>query len=209
MIEKITINTQSSIRIEWDKIIYFDPYKINTAFHDADYIFITHDHYDHYDIDSINNILKEDTKIIIPDSMASSVLGIFPSKNIIGVLPNEIYQIDNINIETIPSYNINKEYHPISKKWVGYIISLDDKRLYISGDTDITPENTKVKSDIILIPIGGKFTMNYKEAAELTNIIKPQIVIPTHYGSIVGTKEDFDKFISLLDNNITCIDLLK
>lgn len=209
MIEKITINTQSSIRIEWDKIIYFDPYKINTAFHDADYIFITHDHYDHYDIDSINNILKEDTKIIIPDSMASSVLGIFPSKNIIGVLPNEIYQIDNINIETIPSYNINKEYHPISKKWVGYIISLDDKRLYISGDTDITPENKKVKSDIILIPIGGKFTMNYKEAAELTNIIKPQIVIPTHYGSIVGTKEDFDKFLSLLDNNITCIDLLK
>lgn len=209
MIDKITINTQSSIRIEWDKIIYFDPYKINTVSHDADYIFITHDHYDHYDIDSIKNILKDTTKIIIPDSMASSVLGVFPSKNIIGVLPNETYQIDNINIETIPSYNINKEYHPISKKWVGYIISLDDKRLYISGDTDITPENKKVKSDIILIPIGGKFTMDYKEAAELTNIIKPQIVIPTHYGIIVGTREDFDKFISLLDNNITCIDLLK
>lgn len=209
MKDKITINTQSSIRIEWDKIIYFDPYKISEQTNDADYIFITHNHYDHYDIASIKNIMKATTKIIIPDKMAPEVLGTLPSKNIIGVIPKETYQIDDIKIETVPSYNINKEYHPLANNWVGYIIVLNNERIYIAGDTDLTKDILDVKTDIALIPIGGKFTMNYKEAAELINTIKPKAVIPTHYGSIVGDKEDYNKFSILLNNEIECLEILK
>lgn len=209
MKDKITINTQSSIKIEWDKIIYFDPYKIQDQTNDADYIFITHNHYDHYDIESIKNIMKDTTKIIIPDTMAPEVLGTFPSKNIIGVTPKETYQIDDIKVETVPSYNINKEYHPIKNNWVGYIMELNNERIYIAGDTDLTKDILDINVDIALIPIGGKFTMNYEEAAELINTIKPKTVIPTHYGSIVGEKEDYSKFSNLLDKEIECIEILK
>lgn len=208
MKNKITINCQSSIKISDDKIIYFDPYKITEDNHDADLIFITHDHYDHYDPESIRNIMKETTKIIIPDKMAPIVLKDFKRENIIGVLPDNAYELEDIQVETIKSYNINKQFHPVSNNWVGYILTIHNERIYIAGDTDITEENKKVKCDIALIPIGGTYTMDAKEAAELINIIKPKTVIPTHYITVVGTKQDEETFKSLLDKSIECITLI-
>ncbi len=209
MKNKIIVNCQSSIKITDDKIIYFDPYKITEEKHDADLIFITHDHYDHYDIESIKKIMKKTTKIVIPDKMAPMVLQSFDSENIIGVLPNNIYDIEGLHVKTIKSYNINKQYHPENNKWVGYIITLNDEKIYVAGDTDITEDNKSVKCDIALIPIGGTYTMNAKEAAELINIIKPKTVIPTHYITVVGSKEDEKIFKSLLDKDIECITLIK
>ena len=78
-------------------------------------------------------------------------------------------------------------------------MNIQNTRYYIAGDTDITEENQKVKCDIAFVPIGGTYTMDYKEAAELTNIIKPQIVIPTHYGKIVGSKQDAINFSKLVN----------
>lgn len=209
MKNNISLNCQSSIKITSDKIIYFDPYKIEEEVHDADLIFITHDHYDHYDVESIKNIMKDTTKIIIPDKMAPTVLMTFNSKNVIGVLPNNNYELEGIPVETIPSYNTNKEYHPKNNNWVGYILTLNDETIYVAGDTDITDENKQVKCDIALIPIGGTYTMTAKEAAELVNIIKPKTVIPTHYITIVGSKKDEEEFISLIDKNIEIITLIE
>lgn len=208
--DNISINTQSSIKIVTDKIIYFDPFKIAEETHDADFIFITHDHYDHLDIDSINKVKNDKTIIIIPNSIAPQVLaGNINVHQIIGVNPFEKYTIDDIDIETIPSYNLNKPYHPKDKNYVGYLITISKTRLYISGDMDATPEAKAVKCDIALIPIGGKFTCDYKEAAELVNTIKPHIVIPTHYGSIIGSIDDGEKFKSLLNPDIECIIKIK
>lgn len=209
MKNNISLNCQSSIKIESEKTIYFDPYKIQEEFHDADLIFITHDHYDHYDVESIKNIMKDTTKIIIPDKLAPIVLMTFNSKNVIGVLPNNNYELEGIPVETIPSYNTNKEYHPKNNNWVGYILTLNDETIYVAGDTDITDENKQVKCDIALIPIGGTYTMTAKEAAELVNIIKPKTVIPTHYITIVGSKKDEEEFISLIDKNIEIITLIE
>lgn len=205
MKEKITINCHSSIKINDDKIIYFDPYKIEENTNDADYIFITHDHYDHYDIESIKKIMNNNTKIIFPDSMATKVLGVLPSNQLTGVIPNETYKIDNLDVETIPSYNLNKDFHPRKNNWVGYIITLNNERIYIAGDTDATEETKKVKCDIALVPIGGTYTMTPEEASTLINIIKPKTVIPTHYACIVGKIEDGKNFKKQLNNDIECL----
>ena len=119
-------------------------------------------------------------------------------------MPNNNYIIDNIKFNTIPSYNLNKNFHPIDNNWVGYVIEIDNIKYYIPGDTDLTEETKEVKCDILFVPIGGTYTMDYKEAASLTNTIKPKIVIPMHYGRIVGNKEDADKFKELVGNDITC-----
>ena len=106
-------------------------------------------------------------------------------------------------------YNVNKQFHQKDNQWVGYIIEIDKTRYYIAGDTDLTPENKQVNCDVAFIPVGGTYTMNYTEAAELVNAIKPKIVVPTHYGDIVGEKDDGEKFKKLLNGNIQCEILIK
>ncbi len=210
MENNIYVNTQSSIKIVGDKIIYFDPFKIEEDSHDADVIFITHDHYDHLDYDSINKVKKDETLIVAPNSIVPELLGKgISTRSVIGVDPNENYNIENIDVETIPSYNINKLFHPRNKNYVGYIININNERIYVAGDMDVTPEAKNVKCDIALIPIGGKFTCDYKEAALLVNIIKPRVVIPIHYGSIVGRMNDGEEFKKLIDPDIECLIKIK
>lgn len=110
------------------------------------------------------------------------------------IVPGASYEIEGLKIETVPAYNQLKPFHPKSAGWVGYILEIDGRRIYIAGDTDATKEAQSVKCDIALVPIGGKFTMNVKKAAELINKIRPEYAIPTHYGGIVGKKEDADVF---------------
>lgn len=206
----IYINCHSSIKFNDKKVVYFDPYKIEDKINDADMIFITHDHYDHFDEESIYKIINDNTIIVVPENVTHKCLSMGINKdNIVSVLPNNTYNIDGITIETIPSYNIGKKFHPKENNWCGYIITLNNIRYYIAGDTDITNENKKVKCDVALVPIGGTYTMDYIKAAELVNIIKPNIVIPTHYACIVGSIEDGYKFKELLDDDIVCELLIK
>ena len=177
---KISVNTQASIRIESDdKVIYFDPFKINEETHDADYIFITHDHYDHYDEESIDNIKNENTKIIVPMCLKDKPHNLL-------IEGYRMYGIDDLKFNTVPSYNKIKPFHPRSKYYVGYVIELEGKKVYVMGDTDRTSEADAVDCDICFVPIGGTYTMNVKDAVEYINDLKPDKAIPIHYGSIVG-----------------------
>lgn len=192
----ITVNTQSSIRIEGSQILYFDPFQIKTSVSDADVIFITHDHYDHFDPSSIERVKKENTLLAAPESMKRKVLsesGISLDRCMF-YQPGGIYEQGNLLIETVPAYNKLKPFHPKGKKWLGYIVKMDDVRYYVSGDTDVNEDIKKVRCDVAILPIGGHFTMDKKQAADYTALLKPKAVIPTHYGSIVGNKADGQDF---------------
>lgn len=197
---KIDVFTQSAIKITAAKNIYFDPYQIKDKHHDADYIFITHDHYDHYDEDSIKNILKETTIVIIPECLEDRVKTI--TKNYITVLPEKSYSVEDLSFETIPSYNNDKTFHPKEKLYVGYKVKIEDKYFYIMGDTDLTNEALKVKCDVCFVPIGGTYTMNVIEAANYINTISPKLAVPIHYGSIVGDINLYEEFIKLINPSI-------
>ena len=210
MLENIEVLYHSSIRINKEKTIYIDPFKIDRNYNDADIVFITHDHYDHYSEEDIDKVINENTTIIIPEELLTNLLRKGINKNaIITVEPNEKYMVQGIKFETIPAYNTNKIFHPKENGWVGYIITLDDIRYYIAGDTDITEENRKVKCDVAFVPVGGTYTMDFKEAAQLINEIQPKIAVPIHYGSVVGTKQDATDFIKLLHPSIKGIILMK
>ena len=210
MLDNIEVLYHSSIRINKEKIIYIDPFKIDRNFNDADIIFITHDHYDHYSEEDIDKVINENTTIIIPEELLTKLLKKGINKNaIITVEPNEKYMVQGIKFETIPAYNTNKTFHPKKNGWVGYIIIINGIRYYIAGDTDITEENKQVKCDVAFVPVGGTYTMDFKEAANLINEIKPKIAIPIHYGSVVGTEQDAIYFIRLLHPEIKGIILVK
>lgn len=210
MLNNIEVLCHSSIRINKEKTIYIDPFKIDRNYNDADIIFITHDHYDHYSEEDIDKVINENTIIVIPEELLTKVLKKGINKEaIVTVEPNKKYMVQGIKFETVPAYNTNKTFHPKENDWVGYVIELNDIRYYIAGDTDITEENKKVKCNVAFVPVGGTYTMDFKEAAQLVNEIQPKVAVPIHYGSVVGTKQDAEEFIKLLHTNIKGIILMK
>ena len=146
-IDNISVNTQSSIKINLEKIVYFDPFEIKEESHDADIIFITHDHYDHFDINSINNIKNDNTIVVAPLSMKDTIQKLI-FKDYFYLNPNEKIELFGINISTIPAYNVDKSFHPKLNNWLGYIIEYNNIKYYIAGDTDITEENKNVKCEV-------------------------------------------------------------
>ena len=210
MLNNIEVLYHSSIRINKEKTIYIDPFKIDRNYNDADIIFITHDHYDHYSEEDIDKVINENAVIVIPEELLTKVLKKGINKNaIITVEPNQKYMVQGIKFETVPAYNTNKTFHPKENGWVGYVIEINGIKYYIAGDTDITEENKKVKCDVAFVPVGGTYTMDFKEAAQLVNQIQPKVVVPIHYGSLVGTKQDAEEFIKLLHTNIKGVILMR
>ena len=194
--ENIEVFTQNSIRIRGrEGIIYVDPFQMREEPRDADYILITHGHYDHFSPEDIGKVAKAETILVVPEKMEGKVREVTKLVGrIVTVKPGVYQDIDGLEFETISAYNSLKPFHPKNAGWVGYVVRIDGQKIYIAGDTDATKEAKEVKCDVALVPVGGTYTMNAKKAAELINTIKPSAAIPTHYGSIVGKKEDADEF---------------
>lgn len=195
----------ASFRIKWDgKIIYLDPYQVFSG-PPADLIFITHEHYDHCDPESVKSLLKSETFIITTHLAASKL----PFPNVKIVHPNAAATEQGIHFKTIPAYCIDKPYHPQGEERVGFILSLNNITIYHAGDTDLVPEMSQLGPvDIALLPIGGKYTMDAPAAAKAVKIIKPKIVIPMHYGTLpdlVGNPREFQELVG----NITKVEILE
>ncbi len=210
MLENVEVLYHSSVKIKDEKVIYIDPFKINKSYNDADIIFITHDHYDHYSEEDIDKIIKTNTTIVVPDELLTKLLKKGIKRELILVVePEKEYLVQGVKFKTIPAYNTNKQFHPKENGWVGYVIESKGIKYYFAGDTDITTENKKVKCDVAFVPVGGTYTMDFKEAAQLVNEIKPKVAVPIHYGSIVGENQDATDFIKLLHPTTKGIILMK
>lgn len=199
---KITINEHASVRLETaDGIIYFDPFNIVGKPADADYIFITHAHFDHYSPKDIKKTANKNTAFIVPESMLDEVSDTLKD-NVTALAPFDEKEIGSIKIEAVPAYNTNKPMHKKEYGWLGYVVTVEDKRIYVCGDMDATDEGVKVDCDTAFVPVGGTYTMNVSEAADFINRMKPETAIPYHYGSIVGGRDCGEEFKALVSKDI-------
>ncbi len=174
------------------KVIYTDPFRLSEGLPKADLILVTHEHYDHCSPEDIAKIAKKETVIVAPGNCEGKLSG-----NVRMVKPGDKLTEAGVQIEAVPSYNTNKAFHPKANKWVGYIFTVEGQRIYIAGDTDHIPEMKDYRCDIALIPVSGTYVMTPEEAAQAANDIKPKVAVPMHYGSIVGTEKDAEKFKKL------------
>ena len=198
MLNNVELFCHSSIKLTGSKTIYIDPFALRTETHDADIIFCTHSHYDHFSEDDIELVKNEKTIIVTPESSRELAYELVGKDNVLLVEPDKKYEIDGIKFETTYAYNKEKAYHPKSENWVGYIINFDGMKYYIAGDTDNIKEIANVECDVAFIPIGGKYTMDENGAAQLASTIKAEVIVPTHYGLIVGDKEAGERFKNLV-----------
>ena len=205
---QITVNTQSSIRIESTEgtVIYLDPLGIEGKPQDADLILVTHAHYDHFSPADIAKIRKDSTKVVVPSSMKGDMeKNGYDLQDYLCMEAGDMISAAGIYIKAVPAYNKLKPFHPRRNGWIGYVVTVDGAKIYVAGDTDALKENTSIDCDIAMVPIGGTYTMNPKEAASFINSLKPALVIPTHYGSIVGKPADADEFARCVDQSIEVI----
>ncbi|HOK55891.1 MAG TPA: MBL fold metallo-hydrolase [bacterium] len=197
MVEYIKWLGHASILISiGEKNIYVDPWKLKKDQPKADLILITHSHYDHFSPDDINKIIRNDTVIIGPHDILKIKTG-----EKIEIKPGQETDLKWVKIKGVPAYNINKNFHPKSNNWCGYIIEIGGNKIYIAGDTDFIPEMKNIVADVVILPVGGTYTMTAEEAANAVNIIRPKIAIPYHFGDIVGSEKDAKFFSSFILNS--------
>jgi L-ascorbate metabolism protein UlaG (beta-lactamase superfamily) len=190
--------------------VYIDPYQLASKYqkqNDADVVLLTHDHFDHLSMDDLKQIINNNTSILSATECVEKLAGL-KVKEISGIKPGEKSIIKGLTIEAVPAYNINKKFHPKSDGKVGFIIRINEKRIYHAGDTDLIPEMESVDPDIALVPVSGTYVMTAEEAAKAVNeLIRPKkVVIPMHYNAVVGTEEDAKKFKKLV--NVCKVEIL-
>jgi L-ascorbate metabolism protein UlaG (beta-lactamase superfamily) len=198
--------------IKNSKIIYVDPYNIKEDSEKADLILITHSHYDHCSFADIRKIVQEGTRIIVTADCQSKITRFDIPIKIEIAEPSKSFAFNDLKIDVLPAYNIDKPFHPKEELWVGYLIKMNDVMIYHAGDTDKIPEMQKLtgykqknNKFVALLPVGGRFTMSAEEAAEAAGLIQPSVAIPMHYGDIVGSDDDAKEFCELCnEKKIDC-----
>lgn len=182
--------------------IYFDPWQLTSEPHDADLILITHPHFDHLSPEDVAKVAKADTEIVTvaasqPKLEQAGVKGIIHL-----VKPGDILTLKGVKVEAVPAYNTNKVYHLKESGWVGFIVEVEGSRIYHAGDTDFIPEMKEFKADVALLPVSGTYVMTAEEAAQAAKAMTVKVVIPMHYGSIIGTSADAKRFASLCGEKV-------
>ncbi|MGQ9516916.1 MAG: MBL fold metallo-hydrolase [Anaerolineae bacterium] len=190
VLEKIHWLGHDAFRIDADKVIYIDPYQLEAGEPKADIILITHDHFDHYSPDDVKKLRKAGTTVVSIAAVTKKVRGAAVET----VSPGDKVTVQGVDIEAVPAYNVDKQFHPKSAGHVGFIITVDGVRIYHAGDTDFIPEMANFRVDIALLPVSGTYVMTAEEAVRAAGAIKPKLAIPMHYGAIVGGLSDAQRF---------------
>ncbi|MBS3818069.1 MBL fold metallo-hydrolase [bacterium] len=179
------------------KVIHVDPvsrYADYSQLPKADLILITHSHGDHLDPDVVKKLRQKETDVVLTEKCAREIKGGLIMEN------GDTKTVQGIKIEAVPAYNIKHKrssgvpYHP-KGDGNGYILHLGDKRVYVAGDTENTPEMKSLQDiDIAFFPMNLPYTMSPEMAADAAKTIQPDILYPYHYGST-----DTSKIVKMLE----------
>ncbi len=153
---------------------------------------------DHCSPEDIEKLRGPQTVVIATADCTKKIPGTIKS-----MAPGDTLHLDGISITAVAAYNTNKQFHTKNHGWVGYIIKLDGRSIYLAGDTDFIPEMKRLGPiDIALLPVSGTYVMTAEEAAQSALVIRPKLAIPMHYGSIVGSRNDAERFAELLKGKV-------
>ena len=199
MMDKIHWLGHDSFYVDASKIIYFDPWEVSGS-PKADLVLISHDHFDHCSPEDVEKISKPETVIVTEANSAAKLKG-----RVEVLEPGQSLTEYGVKITAVPSYNTDKHFHPKENKWLGFVVEIDGVTIYHAGDSDFIPEMKDLRVDIALIPVSGTYVMTADQAIEAARAIQPKIAVPMHFGKIVGSEEDAQKFARALANEMKVV----
>jgi len=200
---KITWLGHDGFRIQNGQTVYVDPFKIKGAGGKADVVLISHEHFDHLSVDDLKKLVRPNTTVIAHHQSKDELSKLKP-KEVRIVKPGDKVKVGGLEVEAVPAYNLNKfrepgkVFHPKEDGKLGFVMTMNGVRIYHAGDTDHIPEMKATRAEVALLPVSGTYVMTVQEAAEATNAINPKVVIPMHYGAIVGERKDAEALQKLV-----------
>ena len=211
---KITPISHATAVLEFgETVIYIDPTggaKTFEGFKTPNYIFITDIHGDHMNKKTLNELDLAKTTIVAPNAVAKQLQAI-NAKEIIVIDNGESKSINNFSVEAIPMYNLREEALKFHSKGRGngYVFTIDNERIYFSGDTEDIPEMRKLKNiDKAFVCMNLPYTMTVESAASAVLEFKPKQVYPYHYRGTNGLS-DVSKFKELINNGNNEIEVVQ
>ncbi len=207
---KLTWLGHDGFRIQNGQIIYIDPFQIEGG-PKADIVLVSHEHFDHCNVDDLKKIVGPNTTIIA-HVQSKSELSKLSAKEVKILKPGDKVNLGDIGVEAVPAYNMDKfrepgkVFHPKEDGKLGFIVTVKGVRIYHAGDTDHIPEMKNIRTDVALIPVSGTYVMTVQEAAEAVESINPKVAIPMHYGSIVGSRQDAEALQKLVKAEVKILE---
>ncbi len=209
MIDTIHWLGHDSFRLDGSRTVYIDPWKLSVALPPADLILVTHDHYDHFSPSDIAKLATAETTLIGPPAVTAQVGGITS----VTLAPGETVTVGEVTVSAVAAYNIDKfrqpgeVFHPRAAAYLGFVVELDGQRVYHAGDTDAIPEMREVRCDVALLPVSGTYVMTADEAVAACESLAAAMVVPMHYGDIVGSAADAARLQQLCKIPVTVLPL--
>jgi len=187
-----------SFRITGSVTVYIDPWQLKKGAPPADLILVTHEHSDHFNKSDIASLSTPQTVVVGPAEVTDKLKGAQART----IAPGQSLEVDGVKVRAVPAYNLNKYadvkahvfFHPKADGKVGYVVELDGRTIYHTGDTDNIPEMSEIDVDVALVPVSGTYVMTVDEALEACTRLKAKTVIPMHYATIVGDLADAQRF---------------
>jgi L-ascorbate metabolism protein UlaG (beta-lactamase superfamily) len=205
IIDKLHWLGHDSFRLDGSPVIYFDPWQLKGKLPAAGLILISHEHHDHCSPGDVKKISGPDTVVLAGGRAAEEL----PRAR--AVKPGDRVSVAGVEVEAVRAYNVNKfrtpgtPFHPKEFDHVGFVVTVGGVRIYHAGDTDAIPEMADIDCDVALLPVSGKYVMTAEEAAEAARTLSPQIVVPMHYGSGIGSPGDGQHFADLYGGDVALL----
>ena len=176
--------------------VYFDPFQIAGG-PPATLVLASHDHFDHCVAEEVDKVRGPNT-VVVTEADCARKLG----RGAKVMKPGDTLRVGDIEVRAVPAYNTDKQFHPKANGWLGFVVTVGGVSLYHAGDTDFIPEMDGLEVDVALLTVSGTYVMTAEQAALAALAIKPRLVIPMHYGAIVGEAGDAQRLAQALEGRV-------
>jgi len=201
ILDGVTWFRQSSVRIRRGGLeVQVDPWGVTTD-GEADYVLLTHPHYDNFSEADIARIRGPETVVVAPASMKKQLQE--PDHLL---RPGDLLQLEGIDILAVPAYNEEKKFHAPESGWLGYVFTVGGVTYYHAGHTDFLDSMNQIRCDVAFLPCDGHYTMTPEDAARAAEACGAEVAVPIHWGDAVGSREDAERLARLFDGRVVLLD---
>ena len=200
-LDGVTWFRQSSVRIRRDGVeIHVDPWGV-TEESEADYILLTHPHYDNFSEKDIARLRGPNTVVVAPVGMRRQLGDVDHF-----LRPGDMIQLDRIDILAVPAHNTDRKFHPPESGWLGYVFTIGNVTYYHAGHTDFLDSMHGIRCDVAFLALCSDYTLGPDEAVKAGEACGASVIVPILWGHVSEPREDARRMARSFSGDVQLLD---